>query len=90
MTFDEWLDEQYGEDTDPFVRRVASEAWSTGQKIFKEAAIEACIESESEYGEEHDPMCDCVTPVEDECSCYMSRARRKIEAISLEEDDEQP
>jgi hypothetical protein len=35
MKFDEWMDEQYGEDTRPDLRRMAGEAWAAGQKALR-------------------------------------------------------
>ena len=44
-------------------------------------AVEACREIENNDGDEHYEYCDCVTVVEDECNCYMSKFRKAVAAL---------
>ena len=46
-----------------------------------EEAVEACREIENNDGDEHYEYCDCVTVVEDECNCYMSKFRKAVAAL---------
>ena len=48
-----------------------------------EEAVEACEELEMDFGNEHAELCDCMTPVEDECNCHLSKFRKTIEALKV-------
>ncbi len=63
-------------------------AYRIGQEERQQTNVEACIEIEGQLGDEHADDCDCVTTIEDECNCHLSRFRKAIEQIPLEDHNE--
>ena len=85
MTFDKWMDDTYGEDTRPDLRRMARESWRAAQEEIQKRAVEkiradctAC--GGSGYASHPDD------PNPTDCE-YCGRPIRTVATLPLEGDD---